>query len=133
LVAVVAREKRHPVGVFMHRTALSLHELTDTNPAKIDLTVPPAFRKGAAVPTALRLHYADAGTGERETVAGVPIAIALRTIIDIWREDTFPKPMLRPAFAEASRRGILTKSQIAHARKDPSTAAIMHALERGSR
>jgi hypothetical protein len=70
---------------------------------------------------------------ERETVAGVPITNALRTIIDVWCEDALPKPMLRAAFTEASRRGILTKNQIAQARKDPSTAAILHALERGSR
>ena len=107
--------------------------MTDTNPAKIDLTVPHSFRKGAAVPSILRLHYADLEAAERETVAGVPITNALRTIIDVWREDTLPKPMLRTAFADAARRGVLTKSQVAQARKNPSTAAIIHALERGAR
>jgi predicted transcriptional regulator of viral defense system len=29
--------------VFSNRTALALHEVTDANPARIDLTVPPTF------------------------------------------------------------------------------------------
>ncbi|MBA3976493.1 MAG: hypothetical protein C0504_19985 [Candidatus Solibacter sp.] len=121
-----------PVGVFSHQTALSLHELTDVNPARIHLTVPPAFRKGAAIPSILRLHFAEVGEDEREMVAGVPVTNALRTIIDIWQDETLPKPILRVAFAEAARRGKMTKSQITQARKDSSMNAIVTALEGGA-
>jgi hypothetical protein len=65
-------------------------------------------------------------------VAGVPVTNALRTIIDIWQDETLPKPILRVAFAEAARRGKMIKSQITQARKDPDMSAIVAALERGA-
>ncbi len=122
-----------PQGVFSHRTALALHELTDVNPAKLDLTVPPSFRKGSPIPQVLRLHYSDVGTSETETVEDVPVTTALRTILDVWRERSLPEPSLREAFDDAKRLGKLTRGQIAKARKDPGTAQIIDSLERGRR
>src|SRR4051812_25769048 len=43
-----------PTGVYSYQTALSLHDLTDTNPAALDLTVPPSFRRGTPIPKVLR-------------------------------------------------------------------------------
>ncbi|MGD0871344.1 MAG: type IV toxin-antitoxin system AbiEi family antitoxin domain-containing protein [Bryobacteraceae bacterium] len=122
-----------PQGVFSHRTALALRELTDVNPAKLDLTVPPAFRRGSAIPPVLRLHFAHVGADEIETIDDVPATKALRTILDVWREGSLPESSLRGAFEEASRLGILTKSQIAQARRDPALARIIDSLERGRR
>jgi hypothetical protein len=65
------------------------------------------------------------GTDERENISGVPVTNALRTIIDIWREGTFPKPILREAFTEALRQGKLTKRQIAQAKRNPAMASIL--------
>lgn len=122
-----------PQGVFSHRTALALHELTDVNPAKLDLTVPPSFRKGAAIPRVLRLHYADIGASETEIVDNVPVTIALRAILDVWHEKSLPEPTLREAFNDAKRLGKLTKGQIAKARKDPDAALVIDSLEQGRR
>ncbi len=122
-----------PVGVFSHRTALSMHNLTDTNPAKIDLTVPPSFRRGTPIPTVLRLHQARLTPEERELVSGLPVTTVLRSIIDDWREDSVPKPELRNALREASRSGKVTKRQLEEARKHPDHAAVLASLERGSR
>lgn len=122
-----------PQGVFSHRTALALHELTDVNPAKLDLTVTPSFRKGSAIPRVLRLHHAEIDANETEIVENVPVTIALRTIIDVWREKSLPEPSLREAFADAKRLGKLTRGQIAKARKDPGTARIINSLERSDR
>ena len=122
-----------PQGVFSHRTALALHELTDVNPAKLDLTVAPSFRKGSAIPRVLRLHHAEIDANETEIVENVPVTIALRTIIDVWREKSLPEPSLREAFADAKRLGKLTRGQIAKARKDPGTARIINSLERSDR
>ena len=122
-----------PQGVFSHRTALAIHELTDVNPAKLDLTVPPSFRKGSAIPRVLRLHYADIGPSETEIVENVPVTTALRTILDVWLEKSMPEPSLREAFHDAKRLGKLTKAQIAKARQDPDTASVIDVLERGRR
>jgi predicted transcriptional regulator of viral defense system len=115
--------------VFSHRTALSLHDLTDVNPSKIDLTVPPAFRKGSAIPAVLHLHYAAVPDSDREVIGGVPVTTPLRAIVDVWVEGTMPKPALQTAFAEAMRRGTITKRQVDRARKQPDVAEIVHELE----
>src|SRR5271166_2622281 len=47
-----------PQGVYSHLTALSVEELSDANPAKLDMTVPPDFRRSGEVPAILRLHKA---------------------------------------------------------------------------
>lgn len=122
-----------PQGVFSHRTALALHELTDVNPARLDMTVPPAFRKGSAIPRVLRLHFAEIATAEIEMIENVPVTTALRTIIDVWREKSLPESSLREAFEDARRLGKLTKGQIAKARQDPDAAPVVDSLERGRR
>jgi predicted transcriptional regulator of viral defense system len=121
-----------PLGVFSHRTALSLHNLTDANPAKIDLTVPLSFRRGAAIPSVLRLHHSEIGPAEREMVAGVPVTTVLRSLIDTWREQSVPRSELQYAFREAMRDGRMTRRQVDQARKDPERAGIVTALEQGS-
>src|ERR1700677_899050 len=48
-----------PEGVYSHQTALSIHELSDVNPAKLHMTVPSAFRRNAETPKILVLHRAS--------------------------------------------------------------------------
>jgi predicted transcriptional regulator of viral defense system len=120
-----------PVGVFSHRTALILHDLTDSNPATIDLTVPPTFRKSSEVPMILHLHFGHVTGAERETISGVPVTNALRTIIDVWHDQVLPKPLLTAALREAIRRGKVTKRQISDAKKSLEMAAVLEAIERG--
>ena len=122
-----------PRGVFSHRTALALHELTDVNPSRIDLTVPPTFRKGSEIPPVLRLHFADVAATEMEMAENVPVTTALRTILDVWPEKSLPESSLREAFEDAKRLGKLTKGQVAKARKDPGVARVIDSLERGHR
>ena len=121
-----------PAGVFSHRTALSLHDLTDANPSKIDLTVPSTFRKGSAIPAVLRLHYAPVPDSARDLIAGVPVTTPLRTIVDVWAEGTMENQVLRIAFAEAIRRGTITERQIDQARENPELVEIVEALEQGT-
>ncbi len=121
-----------PAGVFSHSTALSLHDLTDTNPGKIDLTVPAAFRRGAAIPSVLRLHFADIPKSEREVMGGVPVTNALRTILDTRKDGKLPLAPLKQAFEQALRSGKVTKRQVAEARDDPHRASILNELERGA-
>jgi predicted transcriptional regulator of viral defense system len=118
-----------PLGVFSHRTALALHNLTDTNPVKIDVAVPPAFRRGTAIPSVLRLHRSTVPAEDREIISGVPATTALRTILDTWREASVPKPELRDAFREATRSGKITKRQVDQAGKSSENVSILMALQ----
>lgn len=120
-----------PKGVFSHRTALTLRELSDLMPAKIDLTVPKGFRRGAPMPKILRLHHADVPASDREVIDGVPATKALRTVLDLWGEGDTPKPLLISAFQEGLRRGIITRAEVRRAAADPNWKEMMQALEKG--
>ncbi len=96
-----------PYGVYSHQTALSLHELTDVNPARLDMTVPPAFRRGVPIPQILRLHYGTVPVAEQEVLYRVPVTSALRTILDVWEEGSLPQDTIRRAFQQAKANGKL--------------------------
>jgi predicted transcriptional regulator of viral defense system len=114
-----------PTGVFSHQTALSLHDLTDANPARLDLTVPAGFRRGTPIPKALRLHHGDVPAEDQEIFFGVPVTNAIRTILDVWTEGSLPRPDLRTAFREAVKRGAITRTEIAASQRDPERAPVI--------
>jgi predicted transcriptional regulator of viral defense system len=122
-----------PTGVFSHLTALSLHDLTDTNPAKLDLTVPKRFRRGVPIPKVLRLHRDEVAPEETELIHGVPVTNAMRTILDVWTEGSLPKAILREAFREAMRRGSITKRQVASCKKDDKVGPILKEIRQGKK
>jgi len=62
-----------PSGVYSHQTALSLHELSDVNPSRLDMTVPASFRRGVPVPGILRIHYGHISESEQEALFDVPV------------------------------------------------------------
>ncbi len=122
-----------PTGVYSHHTALSLHDLTDVNPAKIDLTVPPTFRRGTPIPKVIRLHRGVVPIEDRETVVGVPVTNAIRTILDVWKEGSLPKPYLRAAFHEAVKRGAITRTQILDRNRSSEWAPALAEISRGDK
>ena len=122
-----------PTGVYSHQTALSLHDLTDANPARLDLTVPVSFRRGTPIPKVLRLHRGDVPPDDRETVYGVPVTNAIRTIVDVWKEESLPRPDLQKAFREAVKRGAITRTQIANYQKDSERGHLLAEIRKGSR
>ncbi len=118
-----------PAGVYSHQTALSLHELTDVNPFRLDMTVPPPFRRGVPVPKILRLHYGHVSEAEQEILFRVPVTNALRTILDVWEEGSLPKDALRQAFQEARSTGKVTRKQAADLLNDSRFASVARELE----
>jgi predicted transcriptional regulator of viral defense system len=118
-----------PAGVYSHQTALSLHELTDVNPSRLDITVPPSFRRGVPAPPILRLHYGRIPDPEREALFGVPVTTALRTIIDVWEEGSLTKDTLRQAFQQARSGGKITRKQAADLLNDSRFASVARELE----
>jgi hypothetical protein len=65
---------------------MTLHDLSDVMPAKLDMTVPPGFRRMATIPDVLRLHHAKLNQREIQTIDGVRMTTPLRTLIDIIGE-----------------------------------------------
>src|SRR5262245_47628226 len=90
-----------PQGVFSHATALSLHELSDVMPAKLHMTVPPGFRRMAAIPDVLRLHRARLGERDVQTIDGVRVTTPMRTLLDVIAEGAIAEELLVQATDEA--------------------------------
>lgn len=118
-----------PAGVYSHQTALSLHELTDVNPSRLDMTVPPSFRRGAPVPRILRLHFGKIHESAQEILFGVPVTSPLRTILDVWEEGSLPKETLRHAFQQARLDGRITRKEAAELLHNSRLASIARELE----
>jgi predicted transcriptional regulator of viral defense system len=121
-----------PQGVYSHQTALGLHELTDLMPARIEMTVPKTFRRGAPIPQVLRLHYADLRQDEIETINGVPVTTPLRAILDLWRSEEVPRDVLRDALKESTRLGKITRKQIQAASKNPQWRIAIEQIVEGN-
>jgi predicted transcriptional regulator of viral defense system len=117
-------------GVYSYQTALSLHELSDLNPAKLHMTVPTHFRRSAEIPRVLVLHYADLSPVDFQTGQGYKYTRPLRTIIDLIEADTVERTFLRQALREALRRGLITKSEVKRVKLDGPAQRVFENLLR---
>jgi hypothetical protein len=72
-----------PQGVYSHLTALALKELSDANPARLDLTVPRDFRRGSDIPKILVLHKAQLTPSEIIRQRGYAVTTPIRAISDL--------------------------------------------------
>jgi predicted transcriptional regulator of viral defense system len=100
-----------PQGVFSHETALRIFELSDIMPSKLHMTVPKKFRRGAAIPGILILHHADLKPGDVEEREGYRVTRPIRTVFDLAAEGGFPSNLLKQAFEEARKRGLITPAE----------------------
>jgi predicted transcriptional regulator of viral defense system len=101
-----------PQGTFSHATALTLHELSDAMPRRLDMTVPPGFQRMAAIPAVLNLHRARLGDDEVETIDGVRVTTPLRTLVDVIDDGILAVDLQLQAVHEAVRRGRVTRRQL---------------------
>jgi hypothetical protein len=106
-----------PEGVYSHQTALSIHELSDVNPAKLHMTVPPAFRRSAKVPKILTLHYASLNEKDVEQRQGFAVTRPLRTIADLADAESVSRDIVEQAFTEGRQRGVITGPEMAGLRR----------------
>ena len=73
-------------GVFSHETALQLHDLSDTLPANIHITVPQDWaERSVKVPKGVRLYIADFSPAVCSFVGSVPVTTPGRSIVDVAR------------------------------------------------
>jgi hypothetical protein len=103
-------------GVYSHQTALSLHELSDVNPAKLHMTVPPRFRRNSEVPRILVLHREIVPPHDIQSAQGYRFTRPLRTIIDVMEAGTVEHTFIRQAIRQAFDRGLITRVDLRKAR-----------------
>jgi len=117
-------------GVYSHQTALSLHELSDLNPAKLHLTVPTRFRRNSEVPGILVLHYEDLPDEDVQIAQGFRYTRPLRTILDLIEADSVERAFLRQALRQALHRGLITRQQMRSVKLSGSARRIFEDLLR---
>ena len=100
-----------PQGVYSHATALRIYDLSDIMPAKIHMTVPQKFRRGAEIPEVLVLHRADLPPGDIEEREGFRVTRPLRTLRDLVAGEGLSRDLLKQAFDEARSRGLITAKE----------------------
>jgi predicted transcriptional regulator of viral defense system len=101
-----------PQGTFSHATALSLYELSDAMPRRLEMTVPPGFQRMAAIPAVLNLHRARLGDDDVETIDAVRVTTPLRTLVDVIDDGILGQDLQLQAVHEAIRRGRVSRRQL---------------------
>ena len=112
------REGR-PEGVYSHQTALSIHELSDVNPAKLHMTVPVAFRRTAKTPNVLVLHRSNLDQKDIELRQGFAVIRPLRTIADLAVAESTARGLVQQALMEGRRSGVITAREISMLGRNP--------------
>ncbi len=113
-------------GVFSHQTALSLHELSDLNPAKLHMTVPRRFRRNSEIPGVLVLHYADLPERDVQMSQGFRFTRPLRTIIDVMEAGDVEHGFIRQALRQAVQKGLITRQQLRSLKTPPPMQKMVH-------
>jgi predicted transcriptional regulator of viral defense system len=100
-------------GVFSHQTALALHELSDSMPAKVHVTLPAAWsRRRLRPPAPVVIHHGDVPAGDRQWLGPVPITSPHRTLVDVAGAHLAPD-LLQQAIRQATRRHLVSKQELA--------------------
>lgn len=102
-------QKDEPQMVASHETALSVHDLSDVNPAKFHFTVPPGFRK--KVPPHVVLYRAALKPNEVQKREGFFVTTPVRTLKDAAQSD-LPEDELRKALQDALDNGLIQLNKI---------------------
>ena len=117
-----------PQGVYSHQTALSIYELSDLNPAKLHLTVPPTFRRSSTIPKILVLHRKLLDKKEVEQRQGFAVTRPLRAIADLGTEESVSRDIIAQALTEGRERGLITTREISELRRQKQNAPWLDKL-----
>ena|SRR2546429_8301474 len=95
-------------AVVSHESALTLHDLSDANPARLHLTVPPRFPRRDS---ALVLHQASLPSEDVEGREGYRITTVERTLLDV-AAGGITQEQLDSAVSEAIDRGLVSARRL---------------------
>jgi predicted transcriptional regulator of viral defense system len=101
-----------PQGVYSHATAFSIFELSDLNPSKLHMTVPPSFRRAASIPQILILHRNNLLKDDVTIKFGVKVTRPIRTVIDLIASREVEEGFISQGLAEGLRSGLIRRSEI---------------------
>ncbi len=97
-------------GVLSHDTALDLYGLSDVSAAKIDLTLPQAYRIRRAIPASYRVHHEDLASDDVTSFEGIPIVTPARAIRQVHAAHLGPA-LVGQAIDNGERDGRLARRE----------------------
>lgn len=108
-----------PQGVYSHETALSLYDLSDINPARLHMTVPRSFQRRRTLSRTPVLHRGSVYNDDIETRFSVKVTRPLKTIADLLVTRTVQMDHMQQAVKQAFQRGLITRTELARAKRIP--------------
>ncbi|MET9199914.1 type IV toxin-antitoxin system AbiEi family antitoxin domain-containing protein [Gordonia sp. NPDC003585] len=113
-------------AVISHDSALALHGLSDSNPARVHLTVPYGFR---ATDDAVIIHHAqELPDSDIEHRGSWSLTTVGRTLADVAGSDT-SQEIVTDAVADALDRGLITRRRLVRRASDSDDRTALR-LER---
>ena len=112
-------------AVYSHQTALRIHVLSDSMPAKLHVTVPTTFRRNSAIPSVLVLHRANLSPTDLQDMRGFRVTRPLRTLLDLVGAQTVSPDLIEQALRQGLARGLITRADIRVHKGEPDVAAIL--------
>jgi predicted transcriptional regulator of viral defense system len=102
-----------PQGVLSHETALSIYDLSDVNPSKIHMSVPKGFRRQAAIPKVLVLHYGLHYDGnDLQEHRGFRVTRPARTVRDMLSRESANPEIIEQALRDGYQTGKITIKEL---------------------
>lgn len=95
-------------GVVSHESALSVHGLSDANPAKVHLTVPVGFR---ATDDAVVTHHGDVDSTEVDDRGAWRVTSVERTLLDVAAADA-SQEIVERAVSDALERDLTSRRRL---------------------
>ena len=105
-----------PQGVYSHETALAMRDLSDVNPAKLHMTVPPGFRRNGETPGVLVLHKARLSPADVIRERGYALTRPMRAILDCAANGDADRDLLQQALEQGLLRGLITRPELKRAK-----------------
>lgn len=102
-------------GAISHESALALYGLSDVLPSRVQMTVPPGFRKSSSP---FELHWSQLGEDEVMDYEGVLVTTPTRSIVDAASFGTAPD-QIEKAVRQAIERGLASPDQLIEAARRP--------------
>lgn len=110
-------------GVYSHQTALSIHQLSDVMPNKLDMTVPASFRRNSVIPSNLKLHFKKIQQNQLIPLDGYSVTTPYQTLLDVIEETSISHDLILQALKEASHKGMITQVMLKQLFKEPAVQA----------
>lgn len=101
-----------PQGVYSYETALTIYGLSDLNPAKLHMTVPPSFRRSAPTPSILVLHRAKLDSRDWNMIDAYRVTTPVRTLYDVVFSQHISEEFIYQTVQEGFAKGMYPKREL---------------------